>query len=87
MHDAVRRLKTACDEARPPLTLAEASLRWILNHSALREGDAIIIGAKNVSQLESNTAAVHGGPLSDDLVAVIEEVWEVMGKSKEEVKI
>ncbi len=63
-HDAIRELKTACDAASPPISLQEASLRWILNHSALREGDAIILGAKRIDQLEKNVEEARNGPLT-----------------------
>lgn len=65
MHDAVRALKKACDEEE--VSLQEASLRWLIFHSKLGEGDAVILGAKKVSQLESNVRDARKGPLGDRL--------------------
>ncbi len=77
LHQAVRELKVACDAASPPITLQEASLRWILNHSALQDGDAIIIGAKRLDQLESNVVEARGGPLDSAVLAAVENMWTI----------
>lgn len=55
----------------------EAALRWVLHHSALRgeSGDGMIIGASSLEQLDANLKMCEGGPLPDDLVKVIENVW------------
>ncbi|KAL9003239.1 MAG: hypothetical protein Q9188_003879 [Gyalolechia gomerana] len=47
----------------------EVALRWTVYHSLLRAkyGDAVILGASSVEQLEENLAAVEAGPLEDDL--------------------
>ncbi|KAL7914265.1 NADP-dependent oxidoreductase domain-containing protein [Trichoderma velutinum] len=75
MHDAIRKLKAACDSISPSLTLQEAALRWIVNHSALREGDGVIIGAKRVDQLESNVKDSRAGPLPENVRDTIEGLW------------
>ncbi|MCJ1405181.1 hypothetical protein MMC11_008407 [Xylographa trunciseda] len=60
------------------LTGQAAALRWVLHHSALsgEHGDAMIIGASNLQQLEENLKICDGGPLPDDMVEVFEEVWQ-----------
>ncbi|KAL6699468.1 hypothetical protein J3F84DRAFT_360907 [Trichoderma pleuroticola] len=75
MHDAIRKLKVACDSASPPLTLQEAALRWIVNHSALGEGDGVIVGAKRLDQLESNVKDARAGPLPEHVRDTIEGLW------------
>lgn len=34
--------------------LPEASLRWLQHHSALQQGDAVILGSVSVEQMEMN---------------------------------
>lgn len=75
MHDAIRKLKEACDSTSPPLTLQEAALRWIVNHSALGDGDGVIVGAKRVDQLESNVKDARSGPLPEHVRETIEGLW------------
>ncbi|MCJ1438210.1 hypothetical protein MMC27_007597 [Xylographa pallens] len=67
------------DEAQKQgLTGQAAALRWVLHHSALnaKYGDAMIIGASSLRQLEENLVICKGGPLPDDVVKVIEGVWQ-----------
>ncbi|KXJ93413.1 NADP-dependent oxidoreductase domain-containing protein [Microdochium bolleyi] len=76
MHDAVRALVAACDKHnnasatdsdkdkdKDKMTPQEATLRWLLHHSALGPGDAIIVGAKREDQLVDNVARARRGPL------------------------
>ncbi|TWU71004.1 hypothetical protein ED733_001885 [Metarhizium rileyi] len=72
----------ALDKIRPiaqklGLTSAEAALRWLSHHSALKEehGDGIIIGASSMAQLEANLADLEKGPLPEELVKAFEEAW------------
>ena len=53
------------------------ALRWLLHHSALNgeHGDAIVIGASSLSQLEANLQACRAGPLPEKIVKLVEEVW------------
>ncbi|KAG2411609.1 hypothetical protein HFD88_009165 [Aspergillus terreus] len=55
----------------------EVALRWLKHHSFLREelGDAIIVGASSVKHLEANLVDLEQGPLPDEVVQVLEEVW------------
>jgi len=65
----------AKDEGVSPAALA---YRWIKFHSALKSenGDALIIGASKVEQLEETLQALQQGPLSEKTVAKIEELWK-----------
>jgi aflatoxin B1 aldehyde reductase len=56
------------------------ALRWVMFHSILssKHGDAVIIGSSTVQQLEDNLNAIEAGPLSDDLVEAMDNVWEVV---------
>jgi len=55
-----------------------AALRWTTWHShlAAEEGDAVIVGASTLAQLEENLNILEQGPLPDSLLEVIEGVWE-----------
>lgn len=61
-----------------PLSLTEASLRWLMHHSALKGelGNAVILGAKRDDQLRGNVALCRKRPLPDTLTRAIEKMWE-----------
>lgn len=58
----------------------EAALRWVVFHSALRDGDAVIIGASKVEQVVSSMKIVRRGPLDNEVVKAVEQVWEDVRK-------
>jgi aflatoxin B1 aldehyde reductase len=71
---AVERFKKALDGFGIGAT--EAALRWVVFHSALGEGDAVIIGASREEQVVSSMEIVKKGPLDQEVVEVVEQVWE-----------
>jgi len=54
-----------------------AALRWTLWHSEVKKehGDAIIVAASSIEQLDANLKACDDGPLPEELVQVFEDVW------------
>lgn len=56
------------------------ALRWAIYHSHLdgKYGDAVILGASSLEQLEANLNAADAGPLDEDMVKMVEGVWEVV---------
>jgi aflatoxin B1 aldehyde reductase len=50
----------------------------MMYHSMLNteRGDAIIIGASKLSQVEQNIAAVNSGELPEELISAFERAWE-----------
>jgi len=74
MHSAVKKLQAVIKPQG--ITLTEASLRWLVYHSALREGDGVTLGASKMSHLEDNTKDIAKGPLPDDVVEGMEEMWK-----------
>ncbi len=60
------------------ISKAALAYRWITFHSALKaeHGDAVIIGASTVSQLEETLKAVEAGPLDGESVKRIDEIWK-----------
>jgi aflatoxin B1 aldehyde reductase len=76
MHEAILNLKEKCDAASPSLSLQEAAMRWIIHHSALKGGDAVIFGAKRIEQLKANVADARRGPLPADIQEEMEGMWK-----------
>lgn len=71
---AVEQFKNRLDGSGVEAT--EAALRWVVFHSALREGDAVIIGASQEGQVVSSMEFVRRGPLDKEVVQAVEQVWE-----------
>jgi len=75
---ALELIKPVAEKNR--LTLAEISLRWMTHHSLLKRehGDAILIGASSVKQLQQNLIDLDKGPLPAEIVTVLNEAYEVV---------
>lgn len=58
------------------IVLAEISLRWLMWHSELREGDGIILGASRGEQVRGNVEMLRVGKLPDEVLEVIERAWD-----------
>jgi len=75
--EALELIRGACDEAG--ITLVEATFRWLLRHSALKEGDGVLLGASSLKQLGQNldacAAASRKGPLPDLVLDAFEKAW------------
>lgn len=69
--EAVALVRAACDAAN--VTMVDAAHRWLVHHSKLGAGDAIIVGASKLAHIESNTAACFGEPLPDTVVDAFEQ--------------
>lgn len=59
-----------------------ASLRWTAHHGALsaEHGDAIVIGASSIAQLNENLDIFEQGPLPQDVVDAVNAVAEEIGE-------
>ncbi|KAJ5959934.1 Aldo/keto reductase subgroup [Penicillium vulpinum] len=62
------------------ISKAELAYRWAMHNSALKEefGDAIIVGSRNVEQLNQTLAALSKGPLSAEIAAQVDKVWDIV---------
>lgn len=62
------------------ISKAELAYRWAAHNSALKEefGDAVIVGSRNVEQLNQTLDALSKGPLSAEIAAQIEQVWKIV---------
>jgi len=57
------------------IDLAEAAHRWLQHHSVLEPEDAVLLGASNVMQAEANLKSCEKGPLTDDIVSLLDQAW------------
>lgn len=82
--EAVRIVADACGEHGIPV--AQAAYRWIANHSMLSSdrGDAVIIGASNMSQLTQNIAALSDGPLPREIASIFDDAWKLTSEAAPE---
>ncbi|KAJ4404214.1 hypothetical protein N0V85_004926 [Neurospora sp. IMI 360204] len=87
MHQAIWKLKEACDAVSPQILLQDAALRWLMHHSALREGDAIIFGAKRIDQLRANVAGARAGPLPDIVRETVDGLWDLVKEKEHKSKV
>jgi aryl-alcohol dehydrogenase-like predicted oxidoreductase len=69
--DAVEELQGVA--ARAGRSLVDMSLNWLLHHTAT---DCVILGASKIEHLEQNLdACERGGPLPDDALKAIDQIW------------
>ncbi|KAH7308589.1 NADP-dependent oxidoreductase domain-containing protein [Stachybotrys elegans] len=54
----------------------ELAYRWVRWHSALRDGDTLILGASNAKQLEETVRQLGKGPLEDWIVERLATMWK-----------
>lgn len=74
VHDALRKAIKGCEAHG--ISITEASVRWLMHHSALKGEDALIIGATKEQQIKSNVEQARRGPLPEEVVVVMETLWE-----------
>jgi len=82
LHSAQRKLSSAIEGTG--ISPIEAALRWAAYHSALKEGDGIILGASRESQIISNTKSLEAGPLPAPIVEAIEDIWSDLKAERED---
>ncbi|KAF5669996.1 potassium channel beta subunit [Fusarium heterosporum] len=58
-----------------------AALRWTAHHGILNKehGDAVIVGASSLEQLERNLAVIEEGPLPEELVVAFDAIYKEAG--------
>ncbi len=74
----INQFNQACAEQQ--IAPAEAALRWLLHHSQLSNecADGIILGASKPAHLIANIDACGQGPLSESIVDVLQQGWEIV---------
>jgi aflatoxin B1 aldehyde reductase len=56
----------------------ELSLRWVVHNSPLKQGDGVILGARNKDQLDENVSAIRKGKLPESVVEELDVIWETV---------
>ncbi|KAK0105021.1 hypothetical protein ONS95_004610 [Cadophora gregata] len=73
LHELMRKFVKRCEEKGVSAT--EVSLRWVMWHGVLGEGDGVILGATKEDQLRGNVESCRKGRLDDEVVEACEELW------------
>ena len=79
--DALEGIRAACDGAPGGvIPMAEASLRWIMNHSYLsaEHNDGIIFGASSIDHCVSNLDSCGKGPLPQSVLDAFTSGWKIV---------
>jgi aflatoxin B1 aldehyde reductase len=58
------------------ISKAALAYRWVVYHSAMGEGDGVVVGARHVGQLEETLKAIEEGPLEEGIAERASGVWE-----------
>lgn len=76
--DGIDNLKFILNEiyGENKVSVPEAAYRWLYHHSALKENDAVIVGASSLEQLKMNLAYTDLAPLDEKVVAFFEKWWK-----------
>ncbi|KAL8754993.1 MAG: hypothetical protein Q9199_003951 [Rusavskia elegans] len=56
----------------------EVAIRWIAHHSALGDGDWIVIGASKVEQIRQIVGMTTIGPLPGEILDTAEHLWQAV---------
>ncbi|CAF1187110.1 unnamed protein product [Adineta ricciae] len=73
---ALEKFQNSCKESN--IKPSEVCFSWLLNHSALEEGDAIILGASNMQQLQENLSDSKAAPLNVDMIQILNDLWNIV---------
>ena len=73
MHEAVKRLQVLSKEYG--ISMEAVALRWVLHHSALKDGDGVIVGAGRIEQVKVTGQTIAAGPLPDKLGDEVSSLW------------
>jgi aflatoxin B1 aldehyde reductase len=73
--EGVEGILAACE--KNDIKMVHAAYAWLLSHSALGDGDGVLLGASSLAQLEDNLGACAAGtaPLPDEVVAAFDAAW------------
>ena len=76
--EAIENLKGLLKEIYPGenVTIAECAYRWMYHHSALKDNDAVIVGASSLGQLDMNLDYTDKPALDARIVEFFEAWWK-----------
>ncbi|KAF3067425.1 Aflatoxin B1 aldehyde reductase member 2 [Daldinia childiae] len=75
-HEAIRFLNKALEPHG--ISKPEVALRWLAFHSKIGPQDAIIFGSSKLAQVKQNVEAIQKGPLPEDIVAILDDAWNII---------
>lgn len=75
--EALEVIRKECE--KEGIICVEAAYRWLINHSYLsdKEGDAIILGASKLEQMNQNLSFVRKGPLPKSILDAYDVAWDI----------
>ena len=87
--DGLEILQAACEKEN--VSLVEATIRWLLRHSALEveHGDGVVLGFSSIEHLEENLMACEAAstlldPLPQSILDAFDRAWSIV-QDKDEV--
>lgn len=83
LHGAMREFDVAVKAHE--LSSREVALRWLYHHSVLEDGDGILLGASKLSQIADNVECMSRGPLPEDVVSAVEQLWTSVEPSRSDI--
>jgi len=84
--EVMQAVKTFDKETRGlGLTPLEVALRWIFHHSKLTDDDCVLLGASKAAQIIENVALIRKGPLPEDVLPLVDELWESVKATRGEI--
>ncbi|KAI1073915.1 putative oxidoreductase [Whalleya microplaca] len=83
LNNAMRKFDTAVKEEGFMPT--EVAIRWVYHHSALDDGDNILLGASKKAQLTETVGFIRKGPLSATLLTLADEIWDAVKETRGEI--
>ncbi|KAK3321512.1 putative oxidoreductase [Cercophora scortea] len=67
------------------LTSIEVAVRWIVHHSALGDGDGVILGATKTPQIVQTVSMVEKGPLPPACIKLADALWDAVADIRGEL--
>jgi aflatoxin B1 aldehyde reductase len=74
LDEAIERINKIADDNG--ISAMELALRWTVHDSPLRNGDGVILGARNEEQLVQNLESIKKGKLPNGIVDELDRIWE-----------
>lgn len=71
----------AAQAGKLEIGMVEVAMNWLINHSLLEadRGDAIILGASRIEQLEENLQAIsNSSSLDESILGILDHGWEII---------
>lgn len=77
--EAISLIRNQCE--KDSISMVEATYRWLLRHSALKETDGFLLGASSIEQLDQNFSACMAANLKEGLspgmLSAFDKAWEL----------